>query len=192
MEKIARDFYKEESINFSSLEEKTIFFIDNYPLIMKKYRLIKKKNEEVKAEKKWAHEELQKLRERMNIINKAKLTLTEQEKIELEETKTFLQNIRDNDQVIIDENGNEIMLDETTFFIKYPYLMDKIEKIDFSVRSILYKTITKPIDLIQRPATDYLKYKIKRTKAGWKKEFFKETKRLINNLPVKAKNFIMP
>jgi len=140
MEKIARDFYSEEKIQFSGIEEQITFFIDNYPEIMRKFRMAKECNENVKRRKEWANAELKILRRRIEELQKSAKHLTEREKIEIEERQNFLQDLRERDETVM-YNGKEMTLDEVTYLFKYRRILSIVEKIDYKGRVYLVNII---------------------------------------------------
>jgi RNase adaptor protein for sRNA GlmZ degradation len=188
MENIAREFFKPEKPNLGDMEDKMLFFIDNYPNMIRKYRIMMKQHVEVQKRKEQAQIDLQELRKQIEEIESSGKTLSEQEKLEIEMRKDYLSALREEDGIIY-YYGEPMNYDvESALIIKYQLLFKYIEMADSSIRKRVGKTTSSVVGLATRPLSSVLKFSLKRSKNKNIKMALKDAKKLIDELPEKMRN----
>ena len=188
---VAHDFLKDEHPFSKKSEEALVFFIDNYSELMRIYRVVKTQNEETRAKKNKAHEDLQKLRDRVEALKTSKKKLNEQEKIEIAEKEEYLVKLREENDVIY-YRGVPLTYDELSHLvITYQKVFDKLEIVDRKVRTKIASSCKNTSKILLHPFDRMLKFSIRHSKKGLIKDLLKETKKIIRDIPVTIEEVIM-
>ena len=133
---IASDFF-DSSCNYrnGSLEDTINFFIDNYPTIVSRWRMMNKQNEVLQQRQLDAKKALDQLVKEKVRIKRNKIKLTERQKMELTEMEDFYKGVIRSTEIAVDRDGQPIEHDYVTYFImKHQRFFKGIDKVDRKAR----------------------------------------------------------
>lgn len=171
-----------ENFSFRNKEEMVNFIIDHYFELMKVYRVMKTQNMTTRTKKETAHHNLQSLRAKEELFDVN--TMTETDKIALEETKKQLAILREENDTHY-YKGEELEVNQLNMLIiNNPRLMELLEHIDSisrigisKVSRLVIKTILFPVRKLTRSAIDQTE------KGGKTNSMLKGLRSLIASLP---------
>ena len=181
---VAYEFlYGAENLEFRDKETMINFIIDHYFELMKVYRVMKTQNLATRSKKHEAHNDLQNLREREQHFDAA--TMSETDKIALEETKEHLSKLREEDDIHY-YNGEVLEINQLSMLIlNHPKLMAMLEKIDAISRVKLSKVSRVVIEKALFPARKITRAAINQTEPEQKKTMglLKGVRSLLASIP---------
>lgn len=187
----AHEFLKPDKPFEKDMEESIIFIIDNYEEIIKIYRVMQAQNKETKEKKEKAHEDLHSLYEKIEKLKIEKPHLSEQEKITITETKEYLSNLREENDVVY-YNGKPLDVDQMTYLmLKHQRIFSVLEQADRKLRKHAASILKGGTKAFLYPLSYFLRLSIKQTKKGDFKDLLKIFKQNIDNIPNVVKDKVL-
>jgi len=170
---VGNDFWNQQ-INtgdkFSQLE----FIARNYNHILKIYRIICKQEKETYEKKLAAHNELQELRNKIDLFRQKKIKLLKQELLDHEARIAYLEELREEEDLIY-MNGKPLNYDEVIVIIeKWQCFLNPLEKADRSIRESTSKVIDRSLKIILAPIALVGGKKLKGILDGIRKEIVED------------------
>jgi len=148
---VAHEFLKEDTYDYGDLEESIGFILDNYYEAMKIYRSIKKQNIKTLQKQEDAHNELQNLRRKEEEFQRSGVSLKDHEKKELEDRKVYLENLREEGDLVM-MDGKVLETDKlVNYVIKNIWLFKLFDKIEIKIRPSIGKATLKVINGVLWP-----------------------------------------
>jgi len=133
---LASDFFDSScSYHNGSLEDTINFFIDNYPTVMSRWRMMNKQNDALHQRKLDAKKALDQLLKEKVRIKRNKVNLSDAQKLELAEMENFYKEVLRSTEIAVDRDGEPIEHDYVTYFIlKHQRFFNGIDKTDRKAR----------------------------------------------------------
>ena len=147
---IAHDFYRNESLGFSSSEAMINFIVDNYIELMSVYRVMKKTNMQIEMDQKTAKAGLDEIRELKDSTDPKDVPDFKKKIISAKE-KHFQEVLKQDSRVHM-YNGQPLEQNHLTLLIlNHPILMAVLEKFDTIGRVVLAGYTKKAVRLLVTP-----------------------------------------
>lgn len=180
---VAHEFLKEDKYDYGDLEESIGFILDNYYNAMKIYRAIKKQNIQTLQKQEEAHNELQKVRKKEEQLQQSGISLKNNEKKELEDRKTYLENLREEGDLVI-MNGKVLETDKLVcYIIKNAWLFKLFDQAEMKVRPSIAKFASKLINGMLWPIKKMSNITAKNTDSQFVSDVLNTSNKFLNDLP---------
>lgn len=146
---VAHDFNRDETLSFVNTEQMINFIVDNYLELMSVYRVMKKTNLTIRADKEAAHVNLNALRNMKDQTDPA--TLSNSQKVQIAAKEKHLKKVREEDRVHY-YNGEKLEQNQITLLIlNHPILMAVLDRFDTFGRVVLAGYTKKAVRLLVTP-----------------------------------------
>ena len=180
---VAHEFLKEDTYDYGDLEESIGFILDNYYEAMKIYRSIKKQNIKTLQKQEDAHNELQNLRRKEEEFQRSGVSLKDHEKKELEDRKVYLENLREEGDLVM-MDGKVLETDKlVNYVIKNIWLFKLFDKIEIKIRPSIGKATLKVINGVLWPVKKMSGITARNTDSQFIETALKTSTEFLNNLP---------
>lgn len=180
---VAYEFLKEDKYNYGDLEESIGFILDNYYDAMKIYRAIKNQKIQTLQKQEDAHNDLQKVRKKEQHLQQSGISLKANEKKELEDRKTYLENLREEGDVVM-LNGKVLETDKLVHCVeKNEWLFKRFDQVEMKVRPSVAKIASKLINRMLWPVKKMSDITAKNTDSQFVSDTLNTSNKFLNNLP---------
>ena len=188
---IASEFLKGEEPVIGDVEDNILFIIDNYGFLLELYRVMQAQEEETKKKKEEAHSELEALRDREEQITKSGKKLNKQERMELEERKKYLMDLREEDDDIYFHGEKLAYTQYTRLILKHQKIFKMIDELDRAGRSKFAVIAQITSTLFLWPTSKMLSITIEQTKNKKVLDLLESSKIVLDGAPQTIKEKIM-